>query len=112
MKGLKHILVMAALLIAAVPCFHAHEFERHDHGSDAGSEICAAPACACHACDEIPCAEDLEMPQERTLASISVAAPPPSILLIIFSEQKHAVRQVPPEVAGVRASLQTVHVLI
>lgn len=112
MKGFKHILIMGALLIAAMPCFHAHELERHDHGGAAETELCAANACSCHACDEIPCAEDLEMPQELTIATVAVATPPPSILLIDFSEQKHSVRQVSPSVVGVLASIQTVQLLI
>jgi hypothetical protein len=112
MNGLKHILIMVALLIAAMPCCHAHEFELHDHGDTADAEICATHACSCHACDEIPCAEDLEMPQELTIASVAVATPPLSILLIVFSEQKPAVRQAPPPVAGVLASIQTVQLLI
>jgi hypothetical protein len=112
MKGFKHILIMGALLIAAMPCFHAHELEWHDHDGTAEAELCAAHACSCHACDEIPCAEDLEMPQERTIVSVAVATPPPSILLIVFSEQRHSVRQASPSVAGVLASLQTVQLLI
>lgn len=112
MNRLKHILIMVALLIAAMPCCHAHELERHDHDGTADAEICAAEACSCHACDEIPCAEDLEMPQELSIASVAVAAPPPSILLIVFSEQKPVVRQAPPAVAGVLASIQTVQLLI
>lgn len=112
MNGFKHILIMGALLIAAIPCFHAHELERHDHGGTAEAEICAASACSCHACDEIPCTEDLEMPQELTIASAVVAVPPPSILLFVFSEQQPAVRQAPLLVAGVLASLENVQLLI
>ena len=112
MKGFKHILIMGALLIAAMPCFHAHELERHDHGGTAEAEICAANACSCHACDEIPCAEDLEMPQELTIASVAVATPPPSILFIALSAQKQSVRHASPSVVGVLASIQTVQLLI
>ena len=112
MKGFKHILIMGALLIAAMPCFHAHELERHDHGGTADADICAAHACSCHACDEIPCAEDLEMPQELTIVSVAVATPPSSILFIAFSAQKHSVRHASPSVAGVLASIQTVQLLI
>ena len=112
MNGLKHILIMGALLFAAVPCFHAHELERHDHGGTADADICAAHACSCHACDEIPCAEDLEMPLELTIGSVAVATPPPSILFIVFSAQKHSVRHASPSVAGVLASMQTVQLLI
>jgi hypothetical protein len=111
MNGLKHILIACAVLLAAMPCCHSHQFELSDHGDTAETELCAAHTCSCHACDEIPCAEELEMPQELTLASAVVAAPPPAILLIVFSELKHAVRQVPPGVAGVLASIQTVQLL-
>ena len=112
MNGLKHILIAVAVLIAAMPCCHAHEVDLHDHGDAAADEICAAHACSCHACDEIPCAEDLEMPQELTIASVVVAVPPPSILLFVFPEQQPAVRQAPPLVDGVLASLETVQLLI
>ena len=112
MNGLKHILIAVAVLIAAMPCFHTHESGLHDHGDDAEIELCGAHTCACHTCDEVPCAEDLEMPQERTLASVAVALPPPPVLLFVFSEQHTAVRQEPPMVSGVLASIQTVQLLI
>jgi hypothetical protein len=112
MTWLKHILVVIALMVSAMPCCHAADHDTHGHDADAAAEICATHACACHSCDEIPCSDQLEVPQEMITASASVGIPARSIQLIVFSETKPVIRQVPLSVTGILASIQTVQLLI
>lgn len=110
MKLLKHMLVVVALLVAAMPCCHADGHELHGHAAEAG--FCASHACSCHSCDETPCGDKPDMPQELTVVSASVAIPSASVRLFTFIESRPAIRQAPPAVNGVLATLQTVQLLI
>ncbi|WP_372808547.1 hypothetical protein [Pontiella sp.] len=112
MNGLRHILVMVALLVAAFPCCHAHEHELRAPDAHAPTELTATHHCCCHSCDATLCVEELEMPQDLTLPAATVASPPPAITLMVFTESKPATPQVPPLVCDALASLQTVQLLI
>ena len=112
MKLLKHILVVVALMVAAIPCCHAAAHDVHGHEHDAESQICAVHHCTCHSCDEIPCSDEFEIPKELTVAAASVAIPPSSFLLFVFTDTKPAARQDPPSISGILAAIQTVQLLI
>jgi hypothetical protein len=112
MKFLKHILVVIALVMVAMPCCHAADHHNHEHESTAASELCASHTCACHSCDQTPCSDEIEMPQERTASSQVTTAPFSSIQLFVFTETKPVVQQAPLTVTASLASLQTVQLLI
>jgi hypothetical protein len=112
MNWLKHILVMVALLVAAMPCSHAHEHGLHAPDANAPTEISTVHHCCCHSCAETPCMDELDMPQDLTSPAIVGATPPPAITLMVFSDLKPADPQVPPMVCDALASLRTVQLLI
>ena len=112
MKFLKHILVVLALLVVAFPCCHAVGHDKHAHEADVPAEICATHACACHTCGDIPCDDELDIPQELTVASTSVIIPAFSVTLFIFAEIKPVIRQLPPSVNSTLAAIQTIQLLI
>ncbi|VGO17624.1 hypothetical protein PDESU_06225 [Pontiella desulfatans] len=113
MNGLKHILVVIALLMAAMPCCHGHSHGMMAEAAGSESVITANHSCSCHSCEEAPCTDDLEMPQDLTLAT-ALAATPASTTITLFTlyEIKPVVRQAPPSVRGVLATIQTVRLLI
>ena len=111
MKFLKHILVVAALMLMVMPCTHAQDHDVHAHGEGSAPEICATHACSCHSCDTESCIEMLEV-QDLSVSLTSVEAPSSSILLMVFSETKPLTKRVPSSVPGILASLQTVQLLI
>ncbi|MEA2069207.1 MAG: hypothetical protein U9P12_08405 [Verrucomicrobiota bacterium] len=112
MKLLRHILMVIALMAAVMPCCHADAHDLHSHGAQADAGLCASHACACHSCEETPCGDKLDMPQNLTVASASVVIPSSPIRLFIFTEAKPVTRQAPPKVTGILATLQTVQLLI
>ncbi|WP_372845963.1 hypothetical protein [Pontiella sp.] len=112
MNWLRHVLVTVALLVAALPCCHAHEHELRAPDTHAPTELTAAHHCCCHSCDATLCVDELEMPQELTLPAATVASPPPAITLMVFIESKPAIPPLPPRRCDDLASLQTVQLLI
>ena len=112
MKRLKHILVVIALLMVAIPCSHAESHAEHAHDTERQAEICATHACACHTCGDIPCADELEMPQQIPVVSTSAAIPTISVMLFTVTEIKSEPRQLLVSAQGTLASLQTVQLLI
>ncbi|MCF7849958.1 MAG: hypothetical protein K9M45_13985 [Kiritimatiellales bacterium] len=113
MKLLKHILVVVALLAATMPCCYAGH-TGHDHEHAAGVELCALPThtCHCHSCDQVPCKDNAQLPQEQAAPYETIEVPAVSAQAVIFLEHKPAIRQFPHPVSGVLASLQTVQLLI
>ena len=109
---MKHILVVIGLMVAALPCSHAFAHDAHAHAPETSSEAYTPQACHCHSCEDVPCNDDLDMPQELTVSSVVLAAPVASIQLFIFSETKPAVRQIPPSVTVFLTSIQTIQLLI
>ena len=114
MKLLKHSLIVVALMLAMAPCGHAVEHGLHDHGHDAGMEICtaSASACDCHSCDRTACTEKIPVPQQRSVVISVIEFSPSFVTLFTFSENKPFFRHSPPASVGVLASLQTVQLLI
>lgn len=112
MSVLKHILIMIALTVAAMPCCHADGHDLHAHDAETGADICASHTCACHSCDETACSEELDIPQVLTASAASAAIPSYRVRLFIFTERKPVARQIPPPAGGVLATLQTVQLLI
>jgi hypothetical protein len=112
MSPLNHILMAAALLITALPCFHATNHGPQAHRFAEADSIFTSHACCCHSCSETPCPEEFEMPQKLSGFSITAVFPPTLIRLVSFAEPKCAVRPMFPEDAGMLASLQTVQLLI
>jgi len=112
MHGFRHIFITVALLVAAMPCCHAHSVEAHVHEGSDSSEICATHICDCHSCEEVPCTDDFEMPQESTTGSIAVPQAPVAVRLIVFTAFNPVVRQVPPTVPGTLARIRTIQLLI
>lgn len=105
------MLVVIALLVAAMPCCHAADHDLHEHDADT-AEICAAHECACHACDEARCAAGLEMHQQPSVVSITVATPPSPFYIFVFKETRPVIRQASSPASGTLACLQTVQLLI
>lgn len=112
MKWLKHILLMVTLLIAAMPHFHAHELIGHTHDASARADLSASHTCECHACDEAPCADGFEMPQESVSGSITVPEAPVSLQQVVFTKPGPVVYRAPLTVSGTLARIQTIQLLI
>ena len=112
MNGIKHILIIIALIVASMSCCQADNHDLHAHDAEAGAEICSSHDCSCHACDETACSDVFEMPQELTLAATLAVTPFYSVQLSIFNEAKPVARQTPPTDGGVLATLQIIQLLI
>jgi len=113
MNGLKHILVMVALLVSsALPHVHAEDHHDHVHEADVQEQLCASHVCACTSCDDASCIDELEV--ERKTGSISVAVMRPStdIILFVFTEPKPVLRRGTYPVHSALSALKTVHLLI
>ena len=112
MNGLKHILVVVALLVVAMPHTHAMDHEPASDRSGAPASIAANHDCACHGCDDhAVCADELEMPQHLTAASATVP-PALSIRLFVLSESKPVIRPAPAAAPGPLSELKTIRLLI
>lgn len=113
MNGVKHILVVVALLATVLPCVHAAAHNNHHHAESV--ELCAVAAqpCACHSCEEHTCTEHVEIQLDRTPDTTTIKQPSTPLFLYILPETKPAfsVKAIPP-VSGVLSSLQTVQLLI
>ena len=112
MKGIKHILIMIALIVASMSCCQADDHDLHAHDAEAGAEICSSHDCSCHTCDETACSDVFEMPQRLVVSTAMLTAPTAAIELYVLSETKRPVQQVSPAVTGILASIQTVQLLI
>ena len=112
MNGIKHILIIIALMVASMPCCQADDHDLHLHDAEAGADICESHDCSCHACDETACSDEFEMPQEMTVAATLPVTPFYSVQLFIFNEAKPVARQTPPTDGSVLATLQTIQLLI
>ena len=111
MKFLKHILVVVALLATLLPCGHAAMHHDHHHDEVGMCEIATEPCC-CHSCEHTPCADTVEIQLDRTPGATTIEQPLTLMLLFVLPETKPALKQVPPPVPGVLATLQTVQLLI
>ncbi len=110
MKLLKHILIIVALLLAGLPCTHAHT---HDEQVAAAESILASsPCCDCHSGAEAPCQENLEVPQLPVQASVVALLPASCFEWFVVNEIRPALRPLPPTLSGILASLQTVQLQI
>lgn len=112
MNGFKHVVVIVALMVAAMPCCHADDHDLHVHDAGAKAEICASHTCSCHSCDETTCSDKLEMTPGLTTPSATVAAPLSVIELYILPEDKPVLKKATLPPPGVLATLQTVQLLI
>lgn len=109
MNWLKHILVVVALLVAALPCAHAGDHAEHLY--DAGSAE-VTHSCACHPCNVETCTDQLEVEQNTVPVSVVAATPTAIHILFVITETKHAVRQTHASVISTLTALKTVQLLI
>ena len=112
MSWTKNILLVAGILIMALPCCHATDLDAHEHDEGAEANICASHSCACHSCDQTDCSEDLNAPQElRTLSTEHVTT---AELVRTFTPPECGIT-VPKSTARVRSqllNLKTIQLLI
>jgi hypothetical protein len=85
MNPLNHLL-MAALFLTALPCFHATGHELHVHGLPEASAVSVSHSCYCHDCSEMPCPEAFEMPQQGSSAITPLAAAHSPLVLFVAPE--------------------------
>ncbi len=112
MNWLKHILVVIALLLGALPCAHAEEHAAHSHEAASGAQFCSSPICGCHICDEAACSEELGVDSISVSVSVAVDSPPADIILFVFTETRPVIQRPVSPVCSALSALKTVHLLI
>lgn len=112
MKKLKYILMGIAVLAVLLPSPHA--LEHHDHGHDSALELCALDAlpCECHSCDHPSCSSNIETQLDQSSGSYSLEILRHVAPQFALPQDKPVLRNIPPTVVGILASLQTVQLLI
>lgn len=110
MKKAKHILMMAALLMQAIPCVYA--LDGHIAHDPAEAGINATHSCACHSCAGDVCCDDIDVPQELSAPSVAIHAPTFSVVLFVFSETKLSPQSIPSDPVGILSFIRTVQLLI
>lgn len=112
MHFFKSIMVVAALLMAGMPCTHGEEHAVHVHDAESGMELCAAHACACHSCDTD--SDMVEINEKQILVSFSPTALPRTtrIVLFTFNTTVLSINLPAPAGTGILDSIQTVQLLI
>jgi len=112
MTLMKHILVVTALLVISMPCCHAASHVDHGHDAEVTTELCAPHTCGCHSCDDVACAEKLEMPQNRSVSASAVLFPVSFSKWIVFNEPRVVAIQPSLAIPAGLASIRTIRLLI
>jgi hypothetical protein len=110
MNWLKHIFLMMALLMVAMPCTHA---DAHNHVESRIDQFSAVHPCACHSCDEnTVCAEPLEVAQQCSVCPAVAVNPCAAHILFVLNHYGLVFPRLPPPTIDVLTGLKTVHLLI
>ncbi|MDZ8118678.1 hypothetical protein [Pontiella agarivorans] len=112
MNGLKHILVVIALLFSALPCIHAEDQACQPHEKDASQQLFPFHVCGCHHCDELACSEELDAETSTVSVTVAVEPLPQAVILYVFTETKPVLRRATSPVYSALTALKIVHLLI
>lgn len=113
MKGFRHILLMVAMLVLAMPCAHGFHHDHHESNDASSAAFSAVHSCACSSCDaDTGCVDPVEMPLVLTPALAVAPEPSGLIQLFILEESRPIPARVPPTAPDPLLGLRTIQLLI